>query len=287
VVAVLGLVGALAGCDVVFRLDHAEPDASHPPPDAFVFPRCEGVALDQPGTTIADLIGQATDDPTLRQDRLEIFYDKYEAGTVSRQIFHATRARIDAPFEIDFSAVAHDVVAAFDNQPAITLDGSMLVFERSLDGGATFYLYFTTRRSDGTWQIPQLLPGLEQTVVDWLDLAYDGLTVYFADAAGRLMQAQRSDLGLPFGTPTPIGDGVGKFTISSDKLEMFCQRTDPSCPGNAIFYTTRSSSSEMFGVGTQVLCNATAHDPDLTPDGRVLVLDGPLNGPIVYNRSCP
>jgi hypothetical protein len=279
---------ALAGCDYVFRLDevatNSNGDARHDSVTGgggctisttpFAPTSCSSAFGGTP-VELEEFAGTAVGDPSIRGDQLEIFYTTYFDGHTI--LAYATRQNVTSPF-----VLAHDPPYAdpssteFDQ--TVSASGEYVAFI-SNRGGAGYHTYLA-HRACNTWEVVPI-PGLETTVMASVELSYDAKAVYFGTASHEIYEARRSSTDQPFGEPMVVvanGDWPG---VSSDELEIYFTQSTVG----GVFRATRTNVGTQFGQTASA--TAFGGDPDLTPDGRTLVLLRTGNSLQVLQRSCP
>lgn len=234
-------------------------DAAVPPYGGFQNP----ISLEGGGT-----------DSQLRADRLEVFH---ATSSPDYEISFEVRA---SPTDA-FGAVApvpniNDPGTA-DNDPALSLDGLVLVFISERSGASRAY---EARRPDlaSDFGAPVLVAGLEDVEVHSLELGPSGNVLYFV-FDHTLYRTERPDRASPFAPPVVIDAPPLTFpTVSPDELLLFANAPAPALN---VLWATRATTSEPFvargllDVGTPDCSLDNTQDADITPDGTALVVRCP------------
>lgn len=248
----------LAGCDRLFGIG--------------TYNAGGGAALDSCGAAgfptstqaiqvLHELDNQVEGDPTLNGAGDEMYF---VAPGSPYKIRRATR--VAGTFAIDPIVPAFNIAAANNRDPAITADGQTLVFVS--DAGGTEHGYLTTWNGSA-WSPALLIPGLENDVMHSIEIAADGLTVYFTNG-GLFSEARRTGPG-SFTSLISSQNALEYPASSSDDLELL--GTTSSIGG--MWHMMRNAVSESFSQLSMV--EAFGRDPDLSPDGNTLTF--------IYNGS--
>jgi hypothetical protein len=247
---ILGLLLALGGCDALFGLQ------SIPPFDATT--TTSDVSTDGPGCTFGEFgiplvhfeFGTGAYDPQLRGDLLEVFFHR------GGDLYSATRTDTSSSFGDPVQLASTN--AAQENDPTVTADGLLLMFQR----GTTAW-QVTREHGGAAWSAPTLVAGL-QTSSDGLDLAPDGLTVYFTNSA-QIWSASRATRQEGFG-PRSLVHGSGAWpSISGDERELYF-----TAGGGGVSRASRERLVDAFE--NAVVEDADGSDADISPDGRALIM---------------
>jgi Tol biopolymer transport system component len=226
---------------------------------------------------IAELNDPGVDDGSFRllPDELTGYFWSYRGGVGN--IYVATRPDRGSRFSV---RPVDGVSYTNELDPAISPDGSMLMFRRS-DAGDDLWL--ASRIEDASFAAAIPLTALNSPASDaqpFFQLAGD--EVYFASdrtGAGDIYRATRS--GVLFSTPALVDElatpaGEGDPVISADGLALFF-RSDRAAPlaGSNIYVATRATTAERFGAPSLVdAVSSNAHEGPtwLSADGCRLYL---------------
>jgi Tol biopolymer transport system component len=280
-VRVLWLLVLTVGCG---RIDFAIlQDASDAPPDAFVqFGNAALIAeLDSPSVE---------DDPTLRGDELEVYFDSEAAGGMGMgDLYVASRASKTDPFGA-WTNLSGLNTAADESTPELSHDGLTLTFQSDRPGGCgASDLYITTRSSfTAPWSAPTLIAELctagdEGGAV----MSADGLHLAFAYDAGAnikraIFTSDRASTTDPWSSPVPESqlDLTGTLTIGEPFLDAagttmyFAAGVFAfNYPDHDLYVATRPTPFDRFGPPTKLDVSAPNEadlDPWVSPDGQHL-----------------
>ena len=142
-------------------------------------------------------------------------------------------------------------------------------------------------RSNGAWQAPTSVTELFQAGVlnSTSYISPDGLTMLIASnrAGGYglddILVTTRTDKMTSFTTPVNLGAGVNsplhdaQASMTEDGLELFLVRSPGSWFSNDLYHTTRTATSQPFGVAVALSdLNTSVADacPFISPDGTTL-----------------
>jgi Tol biopolymer transport system component len=226
---------------------------------------------------IAELNDPGVDDGSFRllPDELTGYFWSYRGGVGN--IYVATRPDRASRFSV---RLVDGVSYTNELDPAISPDGSMLMFRRS-DAGDDLWL--ASRIEDASFAAAIPLTPLNSPASDaqpFFQLAGDD--VYFASdrtGAGDIYHATRS--GVLFSTPALVDElatpaAEGDPVISADGLALFF-RSDGAAPlaGSNVYVATRASTTDRFGAPSlvdAVSSNADEGPTWLSADGCRLYL---------------
>lgn len=255
---VLGFVALLGGCDRVFGL---EP----------VVARDGSTGSDADGGTglcfepRVQITGVTGFDPTLSADKRElIFVDKPNGDY---DLFIATRddAQASTPFANE-TAITQFNTTFDETDASLTEDGLVVVFKSNRSGAARAYQSERANRAVA-FLTPVMVPGLESTAINGLDISPDGLTLYFDDNVS-FAAASRTSRAAPFGNIQRFSlDHAAYPSVSPDGLELYYNAA-------GIVRRTRASTSDPFDGGTAAVVDDGGSDADLTSDGSTLIFRG-------------
>jgi hypothetical protein len=252
-----------------------------PPPYRFGTPR-----------PVTDLGPQASDNPTLTGDLLEIFFTSNR--DVSTDIWTARRASATAPFGA-VTLVSEASSPAFETSSAISSDGLTLWFGSDRPGGLGGVDIWMVQRPARTaaWSVPVNLtalnspaldlprpPGLHDRVMP-LSSERDNATVYWTYFSTRATEADA------FGAPTSISElsfknesTVDAF-LTDDGLTLFYSSSPPGGAGD-LFVASRRTTSDPFtrSLPLDDLNTPTyaERDPWLSPDGQTFFFTSDRGG---------
>lgn len=177
---------------------------------------------------------------------------------------------------------------AADSGPHLSFDGLTMYFSSFRSGN--WEIYESTRPAPGgAWTAPTLVPALvDPSTEDQPFVAFGDVELYFASlrAGGAggfdIMRSTRLAPGLPWDPPAFVTElnstgSDSAFSMTLDGLEAYFLTTgwgSPSGNNNAIFRSTRASTTAPFGTPTLVteLWNPNTHrDCEIAPDGLSIV----------------
>lgn len=237
---------------------------------------------------IDELSDPAVSDGTLRllPDELSGYYWSGVANgpNGAQEIYFASRPTWSAPFT---SVRVTGVNSATDElDPALTSDGTLLVFRRSGPGDD---LYFAPRQTPDTFGAPTAIASLNTTSGEaqvFIPIGTDD--VYFQSRRtgnGDLYLSRRT--GTTFTAPTLISDvstaaEEGDPVVTPDGLAIYF-RSNRTAPlgGFNIYVATRASATGTFGAATLVpnLNSATDDGPSwISADGCRLYMSSDRAG---------
>lgn len=275
---VAALLCLLAGCDALFGLDRLDPsvdggagvDAPFPDSAKPLDARCDRLG---PRVLLQDIGG--SHEPTLSADRRDLYFVR--DNTTGLDIYHASRLDPTQPFG-EGQLVAGLSSAFSDTDPALTADGLLIVFKSNRSGADRAYQ--AKRTATSVFASPELVPGLEMTMVSGIDISPDGLTLYVDDGL-HLIIAARPARSEPIETLVVVADRTPFPSASSDGLELYYN-------GEGVVRRTRGDTSEPFLEGTATVVDESGRDADVLADDSALVFTAGPNNDVVYMRDlCP
>jgi hypothetical protein len=158
-------------------------------------------------------LNSAQDDehPGLSDDGLTIWFASSRPGSVSGDIYVATRgARGSAVWSMP-TRVSQLSTAQADEGPQVTPDGLTMVLATGPDGSDENVVIATRATTADAWSTPALIPATDVNVVGFTDsspmLSGDGLALYFASARTGMQElyvARRATTASPFEPVTII-----------------------------------------------------------------------------------
>jgi len=253
----------LTACDKLFDLT----PIPETPSDAS---RLDGIAdIGAPGDAIAPcflprvLAPGITNglDPQMRDDRLEVIYAKGPAGAYD--LYHAKRS-IPTSLFVETVLLNVNTVGNEESDPALTLDGLLLIF-KSNRGGTGQRIWQATRLSrDDDFTSATQVQGIESVSPSGIDISPDGNTIYIDDG-GALLVARRASRDLPFDTLARTSIHFDYPTVTPNGLELFSNDG-----GVARFTRAVASDTEPF-VGTDVI--DTGYDADVLPNNAAIIIN--------------
>lgn len=231
---------------------------------------------------VVGLENDVTGEPTATGD-LEELYWAYQNGAAWKihwgsviqpgSLSYTNRGR--APF--------HTVDDGIDQDPSITDDGLLLVYR--VGTGEQFARLKQVTRPDRTtgWSAPAEVPGLSSIVPFGLDISGDGLTLYY-NVGQTLKYATRANRVDPFvEQPGNIGSSLLFPAISGDQLTIYVTTNFMG-----VDMATRMNRISAFGTKSPVFSAMELHDPDVTADGKTMVMGTDTNNTIaISRRMCP
>lgn len=276
----------LGGCHVIFAYrssaaDTSEPEASQPEASQPDGSDAELRAFGAPQRVAELSTGWLEDDPTLSQDRLEIFFSSSRAGGLGAQdIWTATRASVGQPWSTPIN-VARLNTPDQDALSSLSADGRALYFASNRAGGlGGTDIYHTARASRGSaWDAPELVTALSSSKADRPRTTSDpALLLISARRAGGagdldLYSSRRGPAG--WSTPAQL-PRINTSTVESDpwldasETVLYFTTDRPGGAGGLdIWRATRASKGAPFTAPTPVSAiNSDADEADswLSPD---------------------
>jgi len=247
------------------------------PGDAIGDGRMADAAVDVPlppwGTpTYVGVGGAGADDPTLTEDRLELYYN------ANSDIYVATRAAITDAWSTG-TLVAQLSSAGVETTPEVSYDGLTLGFAR--DGE----LYVSTRASrQASWGVPVLVAALNSAASEAGPvMSPDGLDMVFTSTRKTnvdpdIYETRRASTSSAWGAPveqTLLDTSMheGSAFLTADKLSIYFDSDRAGSPLD-LYYSHRASPTDPFPAAqplTEINTASDEEDPWLSPDGRYLV----------------
>jgi WD40 repeat protein len=250
---------------------------------------------------VSELGTQASDNPTLTSDLLEIFFTS-NRDNASTDIWTARRA---SPADL-FGAVTlvseASSPSSFETSSAISSDGLTLWFGSDRLGGLGGLDIWVTQRSsrDAAWSVPVDLTGLNSPAFDLprppglhglvMPLSSErSSAVYWTYFSARATEADA------FGALTPIPElsftdqsTVDAF-LTDDGLTLFYSSSPPEGAGD-LFVAWRRTTSDPFTLSVPLDdLNTPTHaerDPWLSPDGQTFFFTSDRGGLLqIYQAS--
>jgi len=209
----------------------------------------------------------------------------HEAGPSDFDIYLATRPADTGPYDT-ITAFSDNAPIYADHEPTLPADGLSMIFTSDRLGN---YQAFEAVRASlaepfgSATVVAPLLP--TNAVIGGVVTTFDGLRLYYADAAGDIRMIERASRGETFGTEGEVLMTNAYFpAVSPDELELFFERKD-AMNNSSVLRSTRTSTSAPFPAQADVIING-AGDPDVSPDSTrlYLALAGSLT---VMSRACP
>jgi hypothetical protein len=257
-----------------------------------------------------------TDNPTLTDDLLEIYFTTDRVSGNNGDVWFATRTSPSAPFG---TPAAVDAVnsSSFETSSAISADGLTLWLGSDRAGGAGAEDIWVSQRDTraSSWSTPVNVVALNSPADDIprppgehalvMPMASERAT----PSAYQTYLAPRATTGAPFAAPVAIpeldnvyaGRSIVDGFLTDDGLTMFFssapvtegadagtsvdggQVGDASAPNSDLFVAWRLSTNEPFSA-TEPLSDlntpADERDPWLTPDGTTLYFTSNRAGPL-------
>lgn len=197
-------------------------------------------------TSIVNMNSSATEQaPCLGLDELTMYYTFVSAIGPTGDIYATTRGGVVSAFFAG-DAVAQVNSGDDEGDPFVTAGDAMLYFSSNRPGaGHSYDIYSASRRSDGSFDLPQPASELNTTVDEGHPvLTADGLTIYWAskrtDGGSQgetdIWTASRSSTSEPFGNIARVPELNSAYRdapdwISSDGCKIYIETTRPGGPG--------------------------------------------------------
>jgi hypothetical protein len=274
-----------------------------------LLPAGEEALVDGPkfgeATLILELASdEASDNPTLTADLLEIYFASARDGTLGEQdVWTARRDSPDEPF-----AAPEPVLSVnseeFETSPAISLDGLELWLGAEREGGLGEHDIYVSRRAlrGDAWPAPENVRELNS---DDKDIprppAMGGRVMPLGSQRGdtgyyQTFLATRPSPSEPFAAPVELKEielegmnHVDAF-LTEDGLDLYLNRTPGAGEDTGdLFVARRATPSAAFGTPVALGSVNTAHDerdPWLSPNGKILYFSSDRAGTLsIYQAS--
>lgn len=224
-----------------------------------------------------ELDGLVGGEPTITADLKTLYFSKQLTAN-SWQIHWADRGDASSAFTSRGRAPFDTVGSAFDQDPAVTDDGQMVIF-REGPSGAIKQAVFT----NPGWNVTNV-PGLDALAPTSLELSGDGLTLYWS-TNGTLHVGKRGVRTAAFVEDgSAFGTGIHWPTVTADGMHLYYTML-PNTYG--VYEATRTSQTSAFS-GATMLLGSGYHDPDVTSDGAVMIVGERASTTIaILRRDCP
>jgi hypothetical protein len=251
---------------------------------------------------VSELGVQASDNPTLTSDLLEIFFTS-NRDNASTDIWTARRASPADPFGAVTLVAEASSPSSFETSSAISSDGLTLWFGSDRAGGLGGLDIWVTQRTSrsAAWSVPVDLTELNSPAFDLprplglhnlvmpLSSERDSALVYWTYFTARATEADA------FGALAPIPElsftdqsTVDAF-LTDDGLTLFYSSSPPGGAGD-LFVAWRRTTSDPFTLSAPLEdLNTPAHaerDPWLSPDGQTFFFTSDRGGLLqIYQAS--
>jgi hypothetical protein len=295
------LVGLLASaCDGIWDLQRLGPPPipdGPPEPDAPDAPPPDGMG--ELGFSMPKLIVPLTStsddaEPTLRADRLEIYFKSNRTGVHKlTNIWRATRGSVD----VDWSEPLEDMILSsdeLDTSPRISTDGLTMWIKRT---GAVNSTFVSKRDTvDSMWSEPEPEMGLDAAMGDdqFGSSDPDTLVGYLTSKRGitssraQLFRTTRTSSSVAWAAPvaiTELGTAAGYSQnpwATPDGLALvFSSDRGGGAGGGDIWLATRASTNDAFGAPVNVAeinDGFFQADPWISADRRYIVFASNVSG---------
>lgn len=259
-----------------------DPDA--PPPELGPFAKPTFI-------TAVSLAGYNDDDPTLTDDRLELYFNSNRPGGLGGgDLWLSARTSIEEPWGKPKLVAGLNTMYS-ETAPEVSADGLTLWFSSNRPGGKGKQDIFVSKRQSRAqvWGTPARVAALNSIENDYSPTV-DGAgtrVIFFSTRAGGdhdLFTAARVTPASPWGAPVALaelntGDSESDPFLSADGLTL----TFGTGPVGVldIVVTTRTDRDGPFAAPREIAeLNSTAHDTDpwLSSDGRHIVLMSKRSG---------
>jgi hypothetical protein len=258
--APLAIIAALAGCDVIFRIDRVD---RGDPADAAVTIRDSSVSsscmFDTP--TVLPGFNANAYDPSQRGDKLELYYSINDGSDYD--IYVATRSETTVDYQSTTGSVGELSSGNNDKDPALTQNG-LRIFLSSTRDGSGYKLFEATRPTvDGVFDTP-IVVGLGGNAFNGMDVSPDGRTLYLDDGADTVLEMKRAGDAGDFGASRVVASPAGEFpSVAGDGLSLYYARS------GKIYRQTRATPSMAFSGEVEI---TTGGFPDISEDGHTLIV---------------
>ena len=258
---------------------------------------CDPTAAFEPPALIPELASPSVD-ATLRFTDDELFGVFWSGRSGSPDLYAATRPALAAPLTVSPLANVNDPDAT-DLDPAVSSDGSFLLFASARSGGAGGFDLYEAPRLGAEYGLPVNVTSLSSLADEHQPILLADTEVFFSsDRTGisRLYHATRTG---PAAYTPPIalseldqaGASTSDPTPSADGLTLYFASDRGGAGNNDIYVATRSSLTQPFGAITVVpSVNSPQTDGSnwLSRDGCRLYLSSARNGSVkIYLASLP
>ena len=221
------------------------------------------------------------DDPTVRADGLELYFER------GSDIWRSVRPDVDAPWgtPVEVEELRAD---GSDQDPTLSPDGLALFFasarvDAAAKGGLDIFVATRPRR-DAPWTAPVIVPELNSAADDFPgSLSGDQLVIYMSserDGSEDLYRATRASLSAQWSPPSPIvelntGSGDRRPWISPDERAIYFGSSRSGGLGAGdIWVAVRSAPGDPFGSPTPLAGVSTADAEEeeawLSPDQTII-----------------
>ncbi len=265
---------AAAACNPIFGLNETVPPDGPPPPIG-----CSGKLFGSPVSLPPLVENEPEFDGQLGADGRELWMVAREPVTQAFRAYRSLRAPLDSDFPLATKVELAPGRSVTD--PSLATDGRRIMFVSRVPTDVV--LEAVRETPDGAFGAPALISGLGSISVAYIDLSFDGLTVYYGNFAGDLWTASRATVDEPFVDARMLMTNIARPSVSPDQLELFYGKA--TSPGGPIYRRLRPAVSEPFGPDETVVVDRGG-DPDVSPDSRTLVISD-LGGLTLLTRECP
>lgn len=178
---------------------------------------------------------------SLSGDGLMMYYAFAAVAGANGDVYATKRVDVASVFSVG-TAVAQINLASDDGDPFVTADSASLYFASNRAGGAGSYdMYVALRRSDGSFDLPQLVSELNTAELDGHPvLTADSLTIYWASTrtdggaqgGADIWTATRFSVREQFGSPIRVSElnsdyGDAPTWIAPDGCRIYLQTDRP------------------------------------------------------------
>jgi len=264
----------------------ANPDASSdgsPADDAATSlgPWSTPVRIDMPSVD-----GFTDSHPSVSADGRELYFTSNRDGG-STDIYVSTRFTTTDPWGPATKVLDLDTTSSTEGGPDLSDDGRTILFSRALVGGSTGNdIFMATRTSPSSpWTNVAPIAELNTTGSERSPhLSSDGKTVWWAKNVGTSTTPDYDIWTATRGTVNGVWSNlkeVARFTstgqddspcATSDELTMYFDSDRASAGESTIYVSTRPLGGGAWSVPHDVPEVAGGLRPDVTPDGRYMVL---------------
>lgn len=253
---------------------------SKPSPPGTDSSSCDGLTFEAPVAVHGSAFdGKSPDDPTLDHGGTEIWFS-YTSASAGYELVHAVASAGSFDTVTDIGAL---LSAADESDPSLTADGLDLMFQSQESGSQVMETTRDNRNMDFAVPAHGVVLDAEPVESGGIELSADGLTLYYVDAQYSLYAVTRSSRTEPFGMPSePLALGIRFPSLSADQREIFFTKPNDS----GVYRRIRDTVSDTFDTAHEDVILSTGFDPDLTSDGKTLVMSV-SGGLVMATRSCP
>jgi hypothetical protein len=230
---------------------------------------------------VSGLTSDVSGEPTVTGDLKELYWT-YQDG----QVYELRWAEVSDLPMLAYTykdRTSFDTDAGVDRDPSITDDGLLLVYRVGMSEVTARMEQVERANRMSAWGPPSAVPGLGSIVPSTLDISGDGLTIYYNEGQ-TLRHATRSSRTASFVVqPAQLGTNLQFPAISGDELTIYVTTNFMG-----VDTATRPNKGSAFGGKSAVFTDSMLKDPDVTADGKAMVVATRAGNTIaISRRMCP